>query len=194
MRGLVAASAALVGIYIFVPNGVQAAPGDFKAPAIGTEFDWNINGQPSSVKIVGVSGRVLTVAAPGSLFHFYGGYLRMEGFSGEDLRLNTSKLDALWPLRVGESASLEAQYGTYANEIEIKVVGQKKVTVPAGTFDAIVLEKDERSLNSYGYRSVTRDWLVPAIGYTVKYTYNETGGPHAGRAFEGEVTAIHVPK
>ncbi len=195
MRALLAAAAAFAWIQLYAPAAL-AQSADFKAPAIGTRFEWKYNGgvgRPG--EIVGVSGRVVTYQDSGGIRHRYGGFQQMESSRGENLRLDISELDKLWPLSVGKSVSVQAQYGQYASQIEIRVVKQEKITIPAGTFDAFEIEADERTIGSgYGYSGTTLSWFVPSVGYALKWDYRQTGGQNAGVHSFGEVSAIHAPK
>ena len=196
MRAWLAAVAAVSWIQLYAPAAV-AQSADFKPPAVGTTFEWKYNGGPGrSTQITAVSGHVITSQNGAGIRHVYGGFQPLESSDGTDLRLNVSKLDTLWPLSVGKSVSVEAQYAQYASQIDLKVVAYEKVTVAAGTFDAFVIERDDRNLGSvfgYSYSAVTRSWFAPSVGYAVKWDYQVTGGQRAGTHTFAEVAAIHAP-
>jgi hypothetical protein len=77
-------------------------------------------------------------------------------------------VDALWPLEEGKHVSAWVYNSDWLWELSWRVVGRESVSVPAGTFDAWIIEHTERSLgDGYVYRA--QIWYAPAIGWNVHY-------------------------
>lgn len=77
-------------------------------------------------------------------------------------------VDRLWPLAAGKTASAWVYNNEWAWKLSWQVVGEERVSVPAGTFDAWVIEHTEESLQG-GYTGKSRSWYAPSIGWNVQH-------------------------
>jgi hypothetical protein len=85
----------------------------------------------------------------------------------DEFDLDTAKLDALFPLEVGKTATFERTRGRDAWIDTVTVTGVETVTVPAGRFDVFVVETySKKTDNSWNGRRVA--YYAPNLGWTVK--------------------------
>lgn len=77
-------------------------------------------------------------------------------------------IDSLFPLAVGKKAHAWVYNGDWAWKLEWAVVGRERVSVPAGSFDAYVIEHTETSLGD-GYIGKSLTWYAPEIGWNARY-------------------------
>jgi hypothetical protein len=96
-----------------------------------------------------------------------------------------------WPLEVGKKWGGDATWpgppsmaGTWKASFNSRVVGVEKVTVAAGTFDTVKIERKGRystnahsgSWNGWGGEIIETHWYAPAVRRAVKFTYTDTSG------------------
>jgi hypothetical protein len=110
-------------------------------------------------------------------------------------------VDALWPLAPGKTASVSSRLEQRSWLLNFRVVGPEAVTVPAGHFDAWLIEVDETAL-SHVYRGVYRCWYAPEVGFIVKRTIeikDGDGTPSASKVVRidkkdrSNVAEFHAP-
>ena len=73
------------------------------------------------------------------------------------------------------------------------MVRREIVAVPAGTFDAFVIEISESGLDGNGHRSVNRGCYAPRVGHAVKHAYELEAGNNADPPRSWEATEVPVP-
>jgi len=97
-----------------------------------------------------------------------------------------------WPLEVGKKWSGDAtwraqdpsQLGTWKGTFQSQVTKVEKITVAAGTFDTIKIERRGRYVTDAtisGWRGWSGEiletvWYAPAVRRAVKFTYTDTSG------------------
>lgn len=77
-------------------------------------------------------------------------------------------IDSLWPLATGKSAEAWVYNGEWAWKLSWRVLGPERLRVPAGAFDAWVIEHTEESLQG-GYVGKSRSWYAPSVGWNVQH-------------------------
>lgn len=107
-----------------------------------------------------------------------------------------------WPLQVGRKwkgdtswPGLASMPGLWKGTFQSEVKGVEKVTVAAGTFDAIRIERRGRystnahsgSWNGWGGEIFETVWYAPAVRQAVKFTYTDTSGARILRKDETEL-------
>ncbi|MHA1538625.1 MAG: hypothetical protein ACTSUD_13815 [Alphaproteobacteria bacterium] len=126
-----------------------------------------------------------------------------------EYKFDRAKLRQLWPLTPGKELRLKTRFGygegktiekakanwreTEVGEIHYRVLRREKVTVPAGTFNAILIERVRRfTRHQGGVKSVERriGWLVPKLGFVVKQTVHRNIGSPKEKKFS--IQAISV--
>ncbi|MBF0394594.1 MAG: hypothetical protein HQL38_18105 [Alphaproteobacteria bacterium] len=107
----------------------------------------------------------------GNRQHLYGLFLDWKHAGTKE---NRAAVDALWPLEVGKESHFWRYDGTGAEETRWKVLRTETVTVPAGTFPAVVVETVRRpQAGSDEVRTIR--WYAPSIGWFVKQTVEFKG-------------------
>ena len=104
-----------------------------------------------------------------------------------------SALQQLWPLRVGNRVSFTATVSIERHIHETyRVVRHELVTVPAGTFDAFVIEWEAVGQDQYtnGYHETATFWYAPEVGYVVKTEDHLVGGLYAQLGNEEAVRVV----
>jgi hypothetical protein len=104
------------------------------------------------------------------------------------------KLGALWPLKVGAKLDLsyEARGGTWYFTFE--VLRRERVTVPAGSFDSIVIAQTEKGSGENNFHGVRTYWYAPEVGYFVKFDTQIVTGHRGSREIAWEALQISKPK
>lgn len=77
-------------------------------------------------------------------------------------------IDRLWPLAVGKRAEAWVFNADWQWKLEWVVTRREMVTVPAGTFEAWLIEHTETSMGD-GYIARSQTWYAPAIGWNVRF-------------------------
>lgn len=104
-----------------------------------------------------------------------------------------SAIDALRPLQVGgkiqyryDGAGQVARDGTWYYTVSVDRA--EKVTVPAGTFDTLVVSILEEGGRSHKAKSV--QWYAPSIAVSVKFVYENPGGTNSNPPPNTELVAM----
>lgn len=166
-------------------------PVPYSAPKVGTIFRYDNFIQ----RITDTDGMVVEARTSSNRpFYRVGMFI---GFGSlQAYRFPHEKMQELWPLEVGKSVAFDVS-GTdnQGNQSTwhwtIKVVRAEQIKTLAGTFDAFVIESDERAI-SVNYEGLYTYWFAPAISYFARYNYRTIIG--AGTPFDGTLTSVSVPK
>jgi len=120
-------------------------------------------------------------------------------------RLARKDLDALWPLKVGNSISFDLSDGNAVQPADkhsnpsyresFVVTGRQRVAVPAGIFDTFVVEWRERGMGpTSGTEALITLWYSPAVGYVVKSSVkmleSQAAGPFPGPYSDSRYTGL----
>jgi hypothetical protein len=122
-------------------------------------------------------------------------YAALLGGNSTWLDKGGTKLADLWPLQVGKRTWFIVEgvssggfptswYETYT------VRKRERVTVPAGTFDAYVIEWDEQGREGNGFQATSRYWYAPNVGYFVKFEAARMAGSDLK---DWEATRVQLP-
>jgi hypothetical protein len=108
--------------------------------------------------------------AGGEGFSRYGHFINAEGTAKDDYG---DKIVALWPLKVGTKSVFSRSLGSGDREITLEVKEKKKLVVPAGEFEVILVEVTNRAIASKGtgYHATDQYYYAPSVGTYVKYDY-----------------------
>ena len=91
-----------------------------------------------------------------------------------------SNLDPLWPLRVGNRVEYDIVDTTPVQPTDrfaqrhyhetFEVLRQERITVPAGTFDTFVVQREEKEIGRHHDSNVAKVtlWYAPQVGCVVK--------------------------
>lgn len=165
MRRILILLAVLVW-YLSVSVHAQPMTGEFRYPPVGT--DVVTTGDTFRVESVNGFDAVLRNMRTGRTFGVHA-QIFAGGTVGNVLQYDRAAVEALWPLSVGKTVSVDAHRENQVWNVEIKVVRVERITVPAGTFDTFVIEQRERGTGHNTYRGTTTRWYVPELGTPVKY-------------------------
>jgi hypothetical protein len=171
------------------PEGALAATAEFRCPAAGTVIKNSTGGQLTFTEANGF--RCAYTDETGQKHERYA--LFADGYGP----LARKELDALWPLKVGNTASFRVRetissYGSAApdRQEDFVVNRQERVTVPAGTFDTFVVEWTEQETGANPTGALITQWYAPGVGYVVKssvHTLNTNGvRPYAEARYAGQ--------
>ncbi len=114
-------------------------------------------------------------------------------------KFNEATLNALWPLEVGKSIYLNvtysSPYGDYDTSIHFSIPRAETVSVAAGSFDALVIDIEERTVGNiyYPFSRATTVWFAPSLGFLVKSDFKALTGQAAGRRIRFELQQIGQP-
>jgi len=137
------------------------------------------------------------------------------GVAWVEYKFDRAMFRKLWPLAPGKETRVKMRFGygegktiaqakanwkeTEVGEIHYRVLRREKVTVPAGTFDAFVIERNRRFTRHGDGKSKGRviiqrrvGWLVPKLGYVVKQTVRK--GPAKPKAKISVLQVISVKR
>lgn len=192
-RGPAAALAALAcaaAIGCAADDGVAAAP--YVAPPPGTVYDY---GDFSNTVTASDGWRTTYTDDRGREGR------RVALFMTEDpsrpITVEPAALDSLWPLRLGRRVTLRTMRGEERDRWEFSVLDTATVTVPAGTFQAIVVEGVQTPELVHSPEAATSVvhtwWYAPEVAAVVQFQSAYVMGPAVGRRVEGRLQAVRGP-
>lgn len=177
-------------------SAAEEIPGAFKAPAVGTvaEFtDFKFIVREVNGIDIEYEGRRLGEDFLGKgAFRDYGWFLSVAASPRDKPRFDASRLDVLYPLRVGDTSSVRLQVGTRAWKIDYEIARTETIIVPAGTFFAFVIEAAWSGVGN-SYRLVKTNWYAPEVGLIVKSDRKITGGTGFGKERHYELVRLLDP-
>lgn len=77
-----------------------------------------------------------------------------------------AEIEKIWPARVGARSEF-LQHEQWGYQIIIRE--RKVISVPAGTFDVLVIDVVEEGIRQNMHKSIRRYFYAPDVGYAVKY-------------------------
>ena len=168
-------------------------------PAVGTRFAPSTGGYYEVVAVEGTD--VVIKNNAGTERRWVGGFVLQPAKAGEE---EYQKIRSLHPLAPGKSVEFDisgpvARGGSAAIHNVVKVLRAETVQVPAGRFETLVVEWNERNL-SQGSRSagtaswIRTYWYAPSLGFVVKFDYREEGPVTPQRNQPWELKSISRPK
>jgi hypothetical protein len=173
------------------PEGLGPAP--YVAPGVGTVY-----------KYVGFSNTVLSSEGWRVRFADQTGRraTRVGVFITDDpdtpSKIDSTALAKLWPLANGKKASLRMISGSYVSRWDFNVVGQAQVAVPAGTFEAYVVQAVQRpdSIVDPAKQTVFAYtwWYAPDVAAVVKFETTYMSGPAQGQVVRSMLESIDTSK
>jgi hypothetical protein len=129
-----------------------------------------------------------------------------------EYKFDKAPIRKLWPLTAGKEANVAMIFGYGVAKTEAaarqkwarsetgiilyKVLRHEKVTVPAGTFDTVVIQRDRRFVKladktADSHRRTA--WFAPSLGYVVKQVIQYEPGNAKRRTTTIEATKIERP-
>jgi hypothetical protein len=167
----------------------------------------------------GVDGAPYVAPRPGTVYHYRGmdntitavdGWrttyrdqagregLRIGLFLVDDplhpAQVDSAALASLWPLRVGNEATVRVQRDPEVYRWDFRVTGIDHVEVGAGAFDAYVVQAVQTPVlvrtPQAAVTAMYTWWYAPRIAAVVKVRTSYLGGPAAGRVVESELLSI----
>jgi hypothetical protein len=167
----------LVGVG--APWGVaaHAQSQPFVAPTLGTVLYTNTT---SYYEIDSVEGS--TVRSVGNRLAYSPWIVGCRNL-GSTVDFDMAGADALWPLEIGKTAISETRRNEFRWAINLRVKGREKVTVPAGTFDAWIIELEETAA-THDYKVSFDCWYAPDVGFAVKRRHRILVGRTASPDFD----------
>lgn len=129
-----------------------------------------------------------------------------------EYKFDKAAIRGLWPLKAGKEAKVSMTYGyglakteaegrkkwahTETGSIHYKVLRREKVTVAAGTFDTVVIQRD-RSFTKLADKKTEAHrrtaWFAPSLGYVVKQVIVYKPGTPKSRTTTIEAVKIERP-
>ena len=182
--------------WLLSASPADAQTADWHPPAVGTTFEWRLDGAETvTARVAAVTDFLVTEEAnPGGRRARYFDFLVPETPSGEPGWIDAAQLKYFWPLEIGKTARFEFAAGTSLTVHTLTVSGyEQATTVPAGTFETFIIDWDERGEGDSRFAVHTRVWLAPALGTYVRFEREVTAGPAAGPATSGELIAVRAP-
>lgn len=174
-------------------TALPSPSGEYKAPTVGAVYSYRRpSGLITEQTVISVSGMMTTWKLPLSgVNEKYGDmiwhYVIGGNHAGQIFDFKQSEVAPLWPLKVGNAVKFGATYGSGVSTNTIRVVGYEKVTVPAGTFDAFVVQWNEDVVHM-DWHGIYRYWITPEIG-VVKLDGNSPDGHNLAELF-----SVKLPK
>ncbi len=164
---------AVVAATIFWSAPGLAQPQEFKIAPVGTRLHRDTGGW---IEIQRIEGRtVLTRNSAGRETRGVG--LFFPTGTEQGVSFDKERVESIWPLEVGKSVSFKFTRGGDVWDETIKVLRTERVTVPAGSFDAYVVEVHEKTVGFGGaYEGKFTNWYAPDAGFIVKQTYQWVRG------------------
>lgn len=185
---------ALVGSVAFI-GGAEAQTADFKCAKPGTVVEF-ADGTRSTAQ--GGEGNLcrLLVKMPGQeeyLSNWYAPTMSLRATQSQAFAEQV-KPWTLWPLSVGKringrydgAGSVAGYSGTWFETVSVDAF--ETIVTKAGRFDVFVVTRKEEAV-SHRFRSTFRQWYAPALGMTVKFSFEDNQGTNRA----SEAIAIRQP-
>ncbi len=134
------------------------------------------------------------------------------GVAWIEYKFDRASLRKLWPLAPGKEARVKIRFGyglgktieqakanwkqTETGEIFYRVLRREKITVPAGTFDAFVIQRDRWfTKQEDGGKTYERriGWLAPKLGYVVRQSVHKDATGAKTKEFVLQVISVKRP-
>jgi len=164
-----------------------------------------------------------TPPEPGTVYHYQGGFNRITGNNGmrtffEDsaggkgarvalflpdhpeypIKVDSTDLAIIWPLKIGNEGIIRTERGIEVWNWEFRINTLESVKVPAGTYDAFVVQaiespeliRDPRA----GYTASYQWWYAPKINAVVKFRVTYLSGAVKGRVVTSQLVGITKPE
>jgi hypothetical protein len=161
------------------PEGLEPAP--YVAPAVGTVYTY------AGFKNVVLSSdgwRVRFADQQGKRAVRVGLFITDDPDTPS--QIDTAALRKLWPLENGREVSILMTSGDYKSRWLFKVVGEAQVAVPAGVYEAYVVQAVQRPEAMTDPKQQTvfayTWWYAPEIAAVVKFETKYVSGPAIGNA------------
>jgi hypothetical protein len=151
----------LAAVFLLAVPDAWAQSQDFQVASLGTRISVSNNTRYEIDAVEGTSFR--TVTARFNSHAWLGACYQ----APKDVVFDMRAADGLWPLQSGKSVSFESSRGELRWNNTLRVLKQETVTVRAGTFDAWVIQFEQKSLGSDFHATVTC-WYAPQAGFPVK--------------------------
>jgi hypothetical protein len=143
----------------------------FSAPSLDTRFLISSGGYYQIAAVDGMT--VTTVNAANHTATWLAGFVYAPN------PIDKAAAEAIWPLEIGKTVTFMEQSGEDAWCHTIDILRPESITVPAGTFDTIVITERIESLRSaQGKLDVTRTyWYAPTVHWPIKRELKQASGP-----------------
>jgi hypothetical protein len=137
------------------------------APFVPTRPGTTITMQDGGwLRLVATDDMVMTtVDSAGRIAHHFAMFLPLAVEAQFDRRI----ADGLWPLEVGNEASVVVTRGDQSWRYTLKVLRSETVTIPAGQFQTYVVERRQQGMGSNFHESIATYWYAPSVGTVVKF-------------------------
>ena len=138
---------------------------EFSPPTKGTTLQW-LSGRKES--ILGRDRLLVKLKSGNKSSSVYGMFIPQS--ANNPFIDSQHELDELWPLAVGKKIELR-EHGVEQMAqawLSIKVIGDERVTVPAGVFDTYVIKASGRTGSPHHRSYGATVWYAPALGWFVK--------------------------
>lgn len=153
---------------------IAASEETFNPPNAGTIIKWEgkKNGKSFSEEHeIGTSNGLLARwKSNGKNYERYG----LISWGAPDT-FDTSTVDPLWPLKVGNEVSYIRSEGSRSWNDSMKVVGFESIETKMGKFDTYVLQLDTENQNKK-WSAKFKAWYAPKIGWAIKREYKDSKG------------------
>lgn len=129
------------------------------------------------VEITGADGRsVKATSANGREFLLLGMFMPRPQLGRPPSR---EAVESIWPLEIGKTVAYDyapnPENAKVVNIGRLQVLRTETVTVPAGTFEAFVVENHVRNVQGT-FEGKWTYWYAPSVGFLVKVDYEHTAG------------------
>ena len=166
-------------------------PVPYVAPAPGTVYDY---GAFTNTVTSSDGWRVRFTDNQGRQAERVGLFLTSD--PAEPLEVAPAALDSLWPLELGRELAFRVKRGPETHRWEFRVMAGERVTVPAGTFETVVVQgvqAPELVRSPQTAATVLNSWwYAPSVNAVVRFRTTYLSGPGQGRVVEGELRSIRT--
>ncbi len=101
---------------------------------------------------------------------------------------DTTKVDPIWPLKVGNEVSYKRSKGNRSWNDSMKVVGTETINTKIGEFETYILQFDTENQNKK-WSAKFKAWYAPKVGWAIKREYKDSTGTVA----ISEVVEVVIP-
>jgi TIR domain len=144
------------------------------------------------IKYIAADDMVVTTIAPnGKIMLLFSMFFEVTSQIRSQWSFDPREAQKIWPLAAGKQVVFVATRGDKSWRNTIRVLHRETISIPAGTFETYVVEREERGLTHH-FDGVYTYWFAPSVGMIVKSSLRVVEGT-AG-AFAWEAQTISAPR
>ncbi|HWK44870.1 MAG TPA: DUF3108 domain-containing protein [Stellaceae bacterium] len=152
---------------------------ELRVPPVGTRVYLSTGG---FLEYLMLDGPLVVTRNASNVISTYPGFFF--GLNPNQVTVPLDQAVAIWPLSVGKKASLQITTDNAAFLYDVEVLRREKVSVPAGSFDAFVVQRHEKGQGGNYHDQISTYWYAPREALVVKQEIRLVAGTSSEKSWE----------